>query len=51
MPPIAWYLGVSLWDAFRLDASVTVFQVVYGFAFDLAYDRVFPVPESGPAAS
>ncbi|MFZ2102371.1 MAG: PACE efflux transporter [Oricola sp.] len=45
MPPIAWYLDVSLLQAFLLDASVTVFYVAYAFAFNLAYDRVFPIPD------
>ena len=46
MPPIAWYLGVSLWQAFLLDASVTVSYVIYSFCFNLAYDRLLPVPEA-----
>ncbi len=50
MPPIAWYLDVSLLQAFLLDAGVTAFYVVYAFAFNLAYDRVFPVPDGGGAA-
>lgn len=50
MPPIAWYLGVSLWEAFMLDVGVSAFYVVYAFVFNLAYDRIFPVPE-GPAGA
>ncbi|MET0530433.1 MAG: PACE efflux transporter [Microvirga sp.] len=45
MPPIAWYLGISLWQAFLLDISFAVFYMVYAFVFNWAYDRVFPLPE------
>jgi uncharacterized membrane protein len=45
MPPIAWYLGISLWQAFLLDVSFALFYMVYAFVFNWAYDRVFPLPE------
>jgi uncharacterized membrane protein len=45
MPPIAWYLGISLWDAFVMDAAIALFYMGYAFVFNLAYDRVFPLPE------
>lgn len=45
MPFIAWYLGVSLWQALVMDFSFALFYVVYAFVFNLAYDRVFPLPE------
>ncbi len=45
MPPIAWYLGISLWQAFLLDISFAVFYLVYAFVFNWAYDRAFPLPE------
>lgn len=44
LPMIAWYLGISLLQAFLMDLAFVVFYVVYAFAFNLAYDRVFPVP-------
>ena len=49
IPMIAWYLGISLWDALLMDVAIVVFYLVYGFLFNLAYDRVFPVG-SGAAA-
>tara|TARA_R110000868_G_scaffold4752_18_gene29508 strand:+ start:387 stop:812 length:426 start_codon:yes stop_codon:yes gene_type:complete len=43
MPLIAWYLGVSLWQALVMDVSFALFYMGYAFAFNLAYDRVFPL--------
>ena len=43
LPPIAWYLGISLKQAFLMDMTFVGFYVVYAFAFNLAYDRIFPV--------
>lgn len=45
MPFIAWYLGVSIWTAFAMDASFALFYMVYAYVFNLAYDRLFPLPE------
>lgn len=44
LPPIAWYLGMSLWETFLMDLAIVIFYVVYAFLFNLAYDRVFPIP-------
>ena len=44
LPPMAWYLGMGLWQTFVMDLAIVVFYVVYAFLFNLAYDRVFPVP-------
>jgi uncharacterized membrane protein len=43
IPFIAWYLGVSLWQAFVMNASLAGFYLVYAFAYNWAYDVVFPV--------
>lgn len=45
MPFIACYLGVSLWRAFVMDVSFALFYVAYALVFNLAYDRLFPLPE------
>ncbi|MDW4499704.1 PACE efflux transporter [Sulfitobacter sp. D35] len=45
MPFIAWYLGVTLWQAFVMDVSFALFYVVYAFGFNWAYDRLFPLAE------
>ena len=44
LPFIAWYLGVSLIEAFLMDVSFTAFYLVYTFVFNWLYDLVFPVP-------
>lgn len=43
LPFIAWYLGVSLVEAFLLDISFAVFYLIYAFVFNWAYDVIFPV--------
>ena len=45
MPFIAWYLGVSLWQAFVMDAAFAGFYLIYAFCFNWGYDMVFPVPQ------
>ncbi len=50
MPFVALYLGVSLAQAFLIDLSFAGFYLVYAFAFNWAYDLVFPIPEAPAAA-
>jgi uncharacterized membrane protein len=45
LPFFAWYLGISLWQAFLMDVSFAVFYMVYALVFNWAYDRLFPLPE------
>ncbi|NDV00854.1 PACE efflux transporter [Pseudoroseicyclus tamaricis] len=45
MPFIAWYLGISLWQAFLMDISFAAFYLLYALAFNWAYDRLFPLAE------
>ncbi|GGZ09928.1 PACE efflux transporter [Pseudoduganella plicata] len=47
IPMIAWYLGIGLWAALLMDVAIVIFYLVYGFLFNIAYDRLFPV---APAA-
>ncbi len=44
MPFIAWYLQIGLIEAFLMDVSFALFYLVYAFVFNLAYDKVFPLP-------
>lgn len=44
IPFIAWYLGIGLLAALIMDIAVVAFYLVYAFAFNLAYDRAFPIP-------
>jgi uncharacterized membrane protein len=46
IPFIAWYLGISLWAALVMDIAIVVFYLVYAFCFNIAYDRVFPIPDA-----
>jgi uncharacterized membrane protein len=50
MPFIAWYLGITLIHALIMDISFALFYMGYAFVFNLAYDRVFPLPEWRQAA-
>jgi uncharacterized membrane protein len=45
MPLIAVYLGISLWEALLMDGAFALFYLVYGFAYNWAYDRLFPLAE------
>ncbi len=49
LPFVAWMLGVSLWQAFLFDLAIAVFYIVYGYAYNWAYDRAFPMPEAREA--
>ncbi|WP_420003404.1 PACE efflux transporter [Arenibacterium sp. LLYu02] len=44
-PFIAWYLGVSLLQAFVMDLSFALFYLGYALVFNWGYDRLFPLPE------
>ena len=46
LPMIAWYLGISLWQAFMMDITMATFYVVYAFFYNLSYDKAFPIPEN-----
>ena len=45
LPFIAWYLDISLWDAFVLDIALAAFYIIYAYVFNLIYDTLFPLPE------
>lgn len=45
LPFVAWYLGMTLWQALVLDLAVAGFYMVFGLVFNWAYDRIFPLPE------
>lgn len=44
-PFIAWYLSVSLLQAFVMDLSFALFYLGYALVFNWGYDRLFPLPE------
>ena len=41
---IAWWLDMGLLAALVLDVGMSAFFVVYAFAFNWAYDMIFPIP-------
>lgn len=45
LPFFAWYLNISLWDAFVMDAAFALFYLCYAFVFNWVYDWLFPLPE------
>lgn len=44
LPMIAWYLQITLWEAFIMDIAMATFYLIYAFVYNWAYDRVFPIP-------
>ena len=46
VPLFAWWLEISLWQAFVLDLGLIVFFLVYTFAFNWTFDKVFGLPAS-----
>ncbi|TXM94587.1 PACE efflux transporter [Methylobacterium sp. WL103] len=51
LPPIAWYLGISLVEALVMDLAIAGFYVAYAFLFNLAYDWAFPLRSWGAVAA
>jgi len=51
VPLFAWWLQVSLWQAFVLDLGLIAFFLAYTFVFNLAFDRIFGLPSSALPAS
>jgi uncharacterized membrane protein len=50
MPIIAWWLGITLLEAFLMDIFFAAFYIVYAFVFTWAYDTIFPIPAAEPDA-
>lgn len=46
VPLIAWWLGITLIQAFVLDLVFIVYIPFYTFAYNCAFDRCFGVPSS-----
>lgn len=46
VPFFAWWLEVSLWEAFVMDLGFITFFLVYTFVFAWCFDRVFGLPAS-----
>ena len=44
IPLVAWWYGVSLWQALLMDVGLLVFFLFYTFCFTWLFDRVFGLP-------
>ena len=42
IPLAAWWLQISLWQAFVLDIALVLFYLPYAFFYNLGYDRARP---------
>ncbi|WP_428032991.1 PACE efflux transporter [Ancylobacter sp.] len=45
VPFVAWFLGIGLVEALLMDLALAGFFLVYAFAFNWAYDALFPLRE------
>lgn len=46
IPLMAWWFNITLWEAAVMEAGLLVFFMVYTFAFNWAFDRLFGLPAS-----
>lgn len=46
LPFVMLYLGIGPLEALLMDIGFAAFYMVYAFVFNLAYDRVFPLPQA-----
>lgn len=44
VPFIAWQLDIPLWQALAMDLGFVGFYLVYAYAFNWAWDVLFPLP-------
>ena len=51
VPLIAWWFGISLWQALLMDLGLVVFFLVYTFVFNWGFDRIFGLPASAMAGA
>ena len=46
IPLIAWWMNISLVQAFLLDLALIIFIPCYTFVFNWLFDRIFGLPNS-----
>ncbi|MBH3021175.1 PACE efflux transporter [Serratia ureilytica] len=46
IPLIAWWMGITLWQALLLDMALIVIIPCYTFVFNWAFDKLFGLPAS-----
>lgn len=42
LPAVMWWLKLNFWQALTMDIGFALFYVVYGYAYNWCYDKVFP---------
>lgn len=42
LPLFAWWMGISLLEAFLIDVAFAAFYMIYAFVFTWGYDALFP---------
>lgn len=50
VPLFAWWLDITLWQAFVYDIGLIIFFLCYTFIFNLCFDRIFGLPASAQPA-
>ncbi|HGM6909569.1 TPA: PACE efflux transporter [Serratia marcescens] len=50
IPLIAWWMGITLWQALLLDMALIVIIPCYTFLFNWAFDKLFGLPASALSA-
>ncbi|CAI0963584.1 PACE efflux transporter [Serratia grimesii] len=46
IPLIAWWMGITLWQALLLDMALILIIPCYTFVFNWAFDKIFGLPTS-----
>lgn len=49
LPFVAWWLGITLWEALLLDIGFIIYLTLYTYVFNLIYDRMYPLPDAAVA--
>ncbi len=44
VPVVAWWLDMTLWQAFLTDMGFAIYFLIYAFVYNWVYDIVFPIP-------
>ena len=46
IPLMAWWFGISLWQATVMEAGLLLFFLAYTYVFNWGFDRIFGLPAS-----
>src|SRR5690554_3132987 len=45
LPLVMWWLGYGFVEAMSMSLGLMLFYLVYIYLYNLAYDKIFPIPE------